>query len=230
VRVCSVTVHLRPFRERLQPLSGIRCASQPIRNLYTYLTTGLSGIAQPCVIGTRTQRDRSGASGAFLSRVERRIARHPVSQSGREPGLRGCCDHVRVVIDEDHDVFSQVAQRPDLHDPCRSVIAGPSHEQRPGGESLPGQPVTGQRPHPIRTARQPHDVVIGCHRLDEIDALGQACIGIGMVEEGWPVLRTVLDVMEPVPHVCDNPVDVEDRDAHAEHPTARPGRASLPHG
>ena len=81
---------------------------------------------------------------------------------------------------------------------------------------MPVEPPLGDLAQPLGAAGEVDEVVHLGQRPDGVLALGQQRVVVGTGEERPPVLRSLGDVVQPVPDVGDHAVDVDDR----EHPGA----------
>ena len=79
------------------------------------------------------------------------------------------------------------------------------------------EPVEGHLAQPFGTSGQPDDLVLAAQVGDEQLALGEHRVGAGLGEESVPFVA--VQVMESVPNIGHDAVDVEDRE-HTRHPSS----------
>ena len=126
---------------------------------------------------------------------------------GREDG------HYRGIIVEHGDDIPgarQAAQHGPLEVARRPVVVVRAHQQGTGGQVVPGEPAFGEAARALRPAGQVDDVVVDERGPQPLGAFLQQRVTPGGLEEALPPLRMTLDVVQPVPHVGEDAVDIED--------------------
>jgi hypothetical protein len=142
------------------------------------------------------QRGRVGQPGGQLDRPA----------VGREHGNdRGIVEH-----GDDLTGARQAAEHGTLEVARRPVVVVRAHQQRPGGQIVPGEPAFGEAAGAVGTSGQVDDVVVDDRIPQPLRAFLQQRVTPCGLDEALPPLRTTLDVVRPVPHVGEHTVDVED--------------------
>lgn len=136
--------------------------------------------------------------------------RHPVGENCRETRLNRRVYHLVVVVDERHHPASgQPAQHIEFEPGGWAEVTVGAHVQFGVGQPVSLEPGLRHLPQPLRAPGQPDDLVTSTKIGHETRALLEQSVAIGSIEEPIPG-PTAGQMMQPMPDVGDDTVDVED--------------------
>lgn len=143
---------------------------------------------------------------------------HPIRVlHGETRGSSGVNDR-RIVVNKHLDgrLAAKAAQFVQLDDGTRTPIANWSHHETPGRQLLLVEPGLRRRAKTFGSAGQVDDLVGRCGAFREFGTDFEHLVVLGCGEERLPVLRPRRKIVQSVPDVGENAIDVEDdeRDCH----------------
>src|SRR5262249_33011459 len=145
-----------------------------------------------------------------------RSARRPVSQYRGVTRLQRGLDDLRVVVDERSYLPSRKpAQHTQLIQPCWTSVGVAAQKQLTGRQPVPVEPLRRGRAQPFGPAGEPCHLVppgeVGCQRHTFV----QWGVVVRGREKAAPVLRAALQMVQAMPDIGDDTVDVKHDEAHA---------------
>ena len=140
-------------------------------------------------------------------------ARLPCRPERRVTGGGDGADHLGVVIDDHRDLPSlrQPPQQLELDGRRRTPIAFGSHDHGMTGDAMLREPTHRAGFEASRAAGEEHDVVLVLKGRDQRQAFRMRGVVLGGIEEAVPITRTAFDEVQPVTHVGEDAVDVDER-------------------
>lgn len=137
--------------------------------------------------------------------------------------------HLGIVIDDNGHrpaVLDEPAQESGLGHPGRPAVSVPPHDQLALGEPVPGEPCLGVRPGALGSPGEVDQHMVGGEPARDGDTLGEWRIGRDAGEERDPVAVGPVEMVQPVPDIGDDTVEVDDGDGSGlgHDRTLSPGR------
>ena len=172
----------------------------------------------------RARLTRSGLAGDLLGVEQRALLRSraslPVGGERRDARLLEGGQHERIVVDDDVEPAAgrQLTDQFELDPGGRSPVVGRAHHELVSAEPVGLQPGRRGGAQPAGAAGEEDDLVLLGEALDDGDALRVDRVVGGRVEEGVPVLRAAVEVVQAVADIGDDAVDVDDRQRSRRHP------------